>query len=57
MKPKTFLFPGIVKGLRADVPISPNVIWLACRPAAQALKRLASRSMFLLIHCHTIYPS
>jgi len=36
MKPKTFLFPGTVKGLRADVPITPNVVWLACRQAAQA---------------------
>jgi site-specific recombinase XerD len=36
MKPKTFLFPGTVKGRRADVPISPNIIWLACRDAARA---------------------
>lgn len=36
MKPKTFLFPGTVKGLRADVPISPNMVWYACRQAALA---------------------
>jgi integrase/recombinase XerD len=36
MKPRTFLFPGTVKGCRADVPITPNIIWLACREAAQA---------------------
>ena len=36
MKPETFLFPGTVKGRRADVPISPNIIWLACRDAARA---------------------
>jgi integrase/recombinase XerD len=36
MQPKTFLFPGTVKGFRADVPITPNVVWLACRQAAQA---------------------
>jgi integrase/recombinase XerD len=36
MQPTTFLFPGTVKGSRADVPISPNVVWLACRQAAQA---------------------
>jgi integrase len=36
MKPKTYLFPGTVNGWRADVPISPNTFWLACRPAAQA---------------------
>jgi integrase/recombinase XerD len=36
MRPKTFLFPGTVKGVRADVPISPNTVWHACRQAAQA---------------------
>jgi len=36
MKPKTFLFPGTVKGWRADVPITSNIVWLACREAAQA---------------------
>jgi integrase/recombinase XerD len=35
MQPQTFLFPGTVKGVRADVPITPNVVWLACRQAAQ----------------------
>ncbi|MGA7381125.1 MAG: tyrosine-type recombinase/integrase [Terriglobales bacterium] len=35
MQPTTFLFPGTVKGVRADVPITPNVVWLACRQAAQ----------------------
>ena len=36
MKPKTYLFPGTVHHCRADVPISPNIVWLACRQAAQA---------------------
>jgi len=36
MKPKTFLFPGTIKGWRADVPITSNMVWLACRQAAQA---------------------
>jgi integrase/recombinase XerD len=35
MKPDTFLFPGTVKGWRADVPITPNVVWLACQHAAR----------------------
>ena len=35
MRPTTFLFPGTLKGVRADVPISPNTVWLACRQAAQ----------------------
>ena len=34
MKPKTYLFPGTVKGWRADVPISPKMMWAACREAA-----------------------
>ena len=36
MKPKAYFFPGTVKGIRADVPITPNIVWLACRQAAQA---------------------
>jgi site-specific recombinase XerD len=35
MKPKTFLFPGTVNGSRADKPISPKMLWAACREAAQ----------------------
>src|SRR5271169_2363741 len=35
MKPKTFLFPGTVNGLRADKPISAKMVWEACREAAQ----------------------
>ena len=34
MRPKTYLFPGTVKGWRADVPISPKMLWEACREAA-----------------------
>jgi integrase len=36
IKPKTYLFPGTIKGFRANVPITPNIVWLACRQAAQA---------------------
>jgi integrase/recombinase XerD len=35
MRPKTFLFPGTVNGSRADKPITPKVLWEACREAAQ----------------------
>jgi integrase/recombinase XerD len=35
MKPKTYLFPGTVNGLRADKPITPKMLWEACREAAQ----------------------
>jgi integrase/recombinase XerD len=48
MQPATFLFPGTVKGVRADVPITPNVVWLACRQAAQRAgitKRLSPHSL------------
>jgi integrase/recombinase XerD len=48
MQPHTFLFPGTVKGVRADVPITPNVVWLACRQAAQRAgitKRLSPHSL------------
>jgi site-specific recombinase XerD len=29
MKPKTYLFPGLINGWRADVPITPKVVWNA----------------------------
>jgi integrase/recombinase XerD len=48
MRPTTFLFPGTVKGVRSDIPISPNVVWLACRQAAQRAgitKRLSPHSL------------
>lgn len=35
MKPKTYLFPGTVNGSRADKPITPKMLWEACRQAAQ----------------------
>ena len=59
MQPTTFLFPGTVKGVRADVPISVNTVWLACRQAAQRAgitKRLSPHSLrhylpFLTMSC------
>jgi integrase/recombinase XerD len=35
MRPKTYLFPGTENGWRADKPITPKVLWEACREAAQ----------------------
>jgi integrase/recombinase XerD len=35
MKPKTYMFPGTINGSRADKPITPKVLWEACREAAQ----------------------
>jgi len=48
MKPKTYLFPGTVDHRRADVPISANTVWHACRCAAKAAglaKRLSPHSL------------
>ena len=36
MRPKTFLFPGVVDGWRADVPINAKTVWFACQRAARA---------------------
>ena len=33
MKPKTYLFPGMVDGWRADKPLTPKCVWTAVREA------------------------
>src|SRR5437667_3646774 len=35
MKPKTYLFPGMVDGWRADKPLTPKCVWTAVRDAAK----------------------
>ena len=35
VKPKTYLFPGTVKGWRADVPITEKIVWQAVDEAAK----------------------
>jgi integrase/recombinase XerD len=35
MRPKIYMFPGTINGSRADKPITPKVLWEACREAAQ----------------------
>jgi site-specific recombinase XerD len=35
MRPKTYLFPGMVNNWRADVPITEKMVWGAVREAAQ----------------------
>ena len=35
MKPKTYLFPGMVNNWRADVPITPKVVWEAVNEAGK----------------------
>jgi len=52
MKPRTFLFPGMVKHCRADVPISPNTVWFACRQAAKAARITEHLSPHTLRHSY-----
>src|SRR2546422_10461259 len=35
MKPKTYLFPGMVDNWRADKPLTPKCVWLAVQGAAK----------------------
>jgi site-specific recombinase XerD len=35
MKPKTYLFPGMVANWRADKPITPKCVWFAVQHAAK----------------------
>ena len=35
MKPRTYLFPGTVNNWRADVPITPKVVWKAVNQAGK----------------------
>jgi integrase/recombinase XerD len=35
LKPKTYLFPGMVNNWRADVPINHKVVWVAVKEAAE----------------------
>ena len=35
MRPATWLFPGTIDNWRADKPITPKVVWDACRTAAE----------------------
>lgn len=35
MRPQTYLFPGTVRNRRADIPVTPKVLWEACVRAGQ----------------------
>jgi integrase/recombinase XerD len=50
MHPKTYLFPGTKNGWRADKPITPKVLWEACREAAQAAGIVKDARPHLLRH-------
>ena len=51
MKPKTYLFPGTVKGWRADVPITGKVVGAACHEAAQRAGIQKRVYQHLIGHC------
>jgi hypothetical protein len=50
--PQTYLFPGTVNGWRADVAISANAVWLACRQAAEAAEIAEPLSPHTPQFCH-----
>ena len=51
MKPKTYLFPGTVKGWRADVPITEKIVWQAVDEAAKRAGITKHVSPHSLRHC------
>jgi len=55
MKPKTYLFPGTIKGWRADVPITGKVVWPACREAAERSGIQTRVSPHLIRHCYATH--
>jgi integrase/recombinase XerD len=55
MRPQTYLFPGTVRGWRADKPITAKVIWTAVHSAAVKAgleKRVAPHT---LRHCFAVH--
>jgi integrase/recombinase XerD len=55
MKPKTYLFPGTIKGWRADVPITGKVVWAACREAAERSGIQKRVYPHLIRHCYATH--
>jgi integrase/recombinase XerD len=52
MRPKTWLFPGMIQNWRADKPITPKVVWDACREAATRAQLEKRVSPHLLRHSY-----
>ena len=52
MRPKTWLFPGTIQNWRADKPITPKVVWDACREAATRAQLTKRVSPHLLRHSY-----
>jgi len=55
MRPKIWLFPGIVAGWRADRPITPKVLWEACVVAARRAALGKRVSPHLLRHAYATH--
>ena len=55
MKPKTWLFPGMIAGWRADKPITPKVVWDACQSAATRAHLQKRVSAHLLRHSYATH--
>jgi len=51
MKPVTFVFPGVVDGLRVDAPASTKTVWHACRVAAKRAGIAKGVHPHTLRHC------
>jgi site-specific recombinase XerD len=51
MKPRTYLFPGTVKGWRADVPITEKIVWTAVAEASRRAGIAKRVSPHTLRHC------
>lgn len=51
MKPKTYLFPGMVNGWRADKPMTSKCVWIAVHEAAKSAGIKKRVSPHTLRHC------
>ena len=57
MRPKIYLFPGTEHNWRADKPITPKVLWEACREAAQRAGITKAVRPHLLRHASAYYTT
>ena len=55
MRPKTWLFSGTIQNWRADKPITPKVVWEACRVAATRAQLQKRISPHLLRHSYATH--
>jgi integrase/recombinase XerD len=55
MKPKTYLFPGTVKGWRSDVPVTTKAPWEVCQEAARRAGIQKHVSPHTLRHCYATH--